>query len=176
MQISRIIPIAFFLILVAILAKGLGLDNRLLRANIVGKPVPEFSLPSLEQGQPPFSSKDFKNKITLLNVWGSWCPSCRREHPYLMAISNNPRFELVGLDWKDNPENAKTYLAQNGNPFLRNGVDSNGRVGLDLGVSGAPESFLIDPNGIVRLQVRGMLDAEVWASQVEPVLTKIESE
>ena len=171
MRLSTVLPVALFVVMGAVLALGLRHDPKVLPSMLINRPVPEFDLPALDAGQSGLKSDELKGKgVTLINVFGSWCVSCREEHPLLMRIAKDTRFKLVGLNWKDSNADADKYLATYGNPYAAIGADPLGRTGIDLGVSGAPETFAIDAQGRVRVRIPGPLTPEIWDSQIEPLL------
>ena len=169
-RISTLLPISLFVVIGVVMAMGLQRDPKVLPSMLINKPVPTFDLASLD-GTPNLNSGTFKsNGFVVLNVFASWCVSCREEHPFLMQLANDKRFALVGVDWKDNNADAKDYLAKMGNPYAHIGVDQSGRAGIDLGVSGVPETFVIDAQGLVRARIPGPLSPEIWKEQIEPIL------
>jgi cytochrome c biogenesis protein CcmG, thiol:disulfide interchange protein DsbE len=128
------------------------------------------------EGKPAFNSTELQGKgLVLINVFSSWCGGCRFEHPFLMEKSKDPRFQLIGLNWKDDPDNARQFLATYGNPFEKLGIDPSGRAGIDLGVTGVPETFVIDSRGRVRLRVPGPMTPDIWKSEIEPLIEKEKS-
>lgn len=141
--------------MVVLLAIGLTLNPRLVPSPLIGKPAPEFELPLLlKEGS--FSNKDLKGQVTLVNVWASWCFACRQEHEVVKNLARNG-VRVVGLNYKDEPADAKNWLSRLGNPYEVVAVDYDGRISIDWGVYGAPETFLIDPDGIIRHKVIGPL-------------------
>jgi cytochrome c biogenesis protein CcmG, thiol:disulfide interchange protein DsbE len=136
---------------------------------LIGRPAPAFSLPALDglqangQPVPGLSRDDLKGRITIVNVWASWCAPCRQEHPLLMALAKDPAIRLVGINYKDNPENARRFLGALGNPFAAVGADPNGRAAIDWGVYGVPETFVIGPDGTIRHKQIGPLTPEAVA-------------
>ena len=151
----RFMPLLVFLALVVLLAIGLTLNPRLVPSPLIGKPAPEFNLPLLLQ-EGSFSNKDLMGQVTLLNVWASWCYACRQEHDTVKYLSRNG-IRVVGLNYKDEADDAKNWLASLGNPYQYVAVDYSGRISIDWGVYGAPETFLIDQQGIIRHKVIGPL-------------------
>jgi cytochrome c biogenesis protein CcmG/thiol:disulfide interchange protein DsbE len=149
----RFMPLIVFAGLVIFLAIGLTLNPRIVPSPLIGKPAPEFELPLLSS-EGTFSNKDLIGHVTLVNVWASWCFACRQEHEAVKYLGRNG-VRIVGLNYKDEPDNAKAWLAKLGNPYEVVAADYDGRVGIDWGVYGAPETFLIDPNGIIRHKVIG---------------------
>jgi cytochrome c biogenesis protein CcmG/thiol:disulfide interchange protein DsbE len=155
---QRFMPLIVFMFLVALLAIGLTLNPRLVPSPLIGKPVPEFELPVLgEEGT--FSHNNLKGHITLLNVWASWCYACRQEHEVVTQLSRRG-FRVIGLNYKDKTQDAKAWLKQFGNPYQVVIEDADGRVSIDWGVYGAPETFLIDDKGIILHKVIGPLSDE----------------
>jgi cytochrome c biogenesis protein CcmG/thiol:disulfide interchange protein DsbE len=160
-MLRRFMPLIVFVALVVVLAIGLTLNPRLVPSPLIDKPAPEFELPLLlKEGS--LSHKDFTGHVTLLNVWASWCFACRQEHEVIKQLSRNG-VRVFGLNYKDEPDDAKNWLTKLGNPYQAIAVDYDGRVGIDWGVYGAPETFLIDQNGIIRHKVIGPLsDSEKY--------------
>ncbi len=152
---KRFMPLIIFVALVALLGIGLTLNPRLVPSPLIGKPAPEFDLPLL-LSEGSFTNKDLIGHVTLLNVWASWCFACRQEHETIKHLSRNG-VRIIGLNYKDEPDDAKNWLARLGNPYQAIAVDYNGRIAIDWGVYGAPETFLIDKKGIIRHKVIGPL-------------------
>ena len=138
-----------------------------LQSALVGEPFPEFSAINL-QGEPVSRSDLVTGEVTLVNVWGSWCPSCVYEHPYLKSLVERG-VRLVGLDYKDTPEQARDWLDRFGDIYEFHIQDPDGRIGIELGVYGAPETYLVDSQGIIRYKRVGVVDERVWSDQMEPV-------
>ncbi|MDE2382989.1 MAG: DsbE family thiol:disulfide interchange protein [Alphaproteobacteria bacterium] len=171
LRLSTLLPVGLFAVMGVVLFVGLNRDPKVLPSTLLNQPLPAFDLPPLAPGQPNLSSEAMKGgKLTLVNVFGSWCVSCRYEHPLLMRVSKDARFNLVGIDWKDTADDANQYLATYGNPYAQIGTDQGGRTAIDLGVSGAPETFVVDKQGKVRLRVPGPLTPEIWDKQIEPLI------
>ncbi len=171
LRVSTLLPVGLFLTIGIVLAVGLNRDPKVLPSMLINQPLPQFDLPSLFEGKPNLKSAEFTG-ITLINVFGSWCDSCRYEHPLLLRIGKDPRFKLVGIDLKDGPTQARQYLAQNGDPYAEVGADVSGRTAIDLGVSGSPETFVVDAQGRVRLRIPGPLTPEIWDQQIEPLIAE----
>ena len=145
------LPLGFFLLFCVLLLRGLFMEDKsVLRSVLLDRPLPEFSLDMLEEDR-VVTHEQMKGKVYLLNVWGSWCPACKVEHPHLMDIARQG-INIVGINYKDGPQLARRWVAQGGNPYLYNIQDPEGRLGLDLGVYGSPETFLID-HEVVQLQI-----------------------
>jgi cytochrome c biogenesis protein CcmG/thiol:disulfide interchange protein DsbE len=152
-------PLVLFLALAALLYKGLALNPREVPSPLIGKPTPEFTLPELKDTSRQLSHSDFLGKVSLLNVWATWCVSCRAEHPLLMQLARQGVI-IYGLDYKDSREDAKRWLQRFGDPYVANAFDADGRVGIDWGVYGTPETFVIDQHGIIRHKHIGPLTEE----------------
>ena len=168
-----LVPIVFFLVIAAIFLKGLQNDDpSRLPSALVGKPAPQFDLLPLEgAGAPGLSTRDLSGATpVLVNVWASWCGPCRAEHPILMALKARSDIRLVGINYKDHPDNARRFLASLGQPFSAIGVDDSGRAAIDWGVYGVPETFLVDGNGIVRFKWTGPLSEEAVRTALEPAI------
>jgi cytochrome c biogenesis protein CcmG/thiol:disulfide interchange protein DsbE len=155
-----LLPLILFAGLAAIFYVRLGSDPEALPSLLVGKPVPAISLPPLGDGTPALSLADAKGRVTLVNFFSSWCLPCRQEHPVLRKLSLDPSIRIVGVNYKDPSEAAKRFLRELGNPFAAIGVDSDGRTGINWGVTGPPETFVVDANGIVRRRFTGPLTEE----------------
>jgi cytochrome c biogenesis protein CcmG, thiol:disulfide interchange protein DsbE len=170
LRMGTLLPLGLFAAMGVTLMVGLDRDPRVMPSTRLGKPLPGFDLPPLDGAQTALKSDAMKGGVTLVNVWGSWCGSCRYEHPLLMNLAKDARFKLVGIDWKDNKRDADQYLATYGNPYAAIGMDDSGRTAIDLGVSGAPETFVVDKAGVVRLRIPGPLTPDIWAKDIEPIL------
>ncbi|MDQ6917280.1 MAG: DsbE family thiol:disulfide interchange protein [Pseudomonadota bacterium] len=167
------IPLALFVVLVAFLWVGLGRDPREVPSPLIGKPAPSFALPQIH-GDKPLSSAELKGKVWLLNVWASWCVSCRVEHPLLLQLAKANIVPVYGLDYKDKPDDGRAWLAQNGDPYTASIVDFDGRVGIDYGVYGVPETFVIDRAGIVRYKQIGPLSVEALQGKILPLVRELQ--
>lgn len=170
-----LLPLFLFAGLVALLVFGLGNDPREVPSPLIGKPVPEFTLPELTDPGRSVSDEDLKGTISLVNVWASWCASCRAEHEALMALSEIPDFQIVGLNWKDEASTAKQVLRLTGNPYDMNGYDPDNTVGIHWGVYGAPETFIVDQEGIIRYKHIGPIDRQVWEEKLEPLVAQLKA-
>jgi cytochrome c biogenesis protein CcmG/thiol:disulfide interchange protein DsbE len=157
-----------------------GHDPRKLPSALVGKPVPDFALPPLDgitrdgRPVPGFAASELRTpgKVTVVNVWASWCVPCRQEHPVLGLLENDPRVRLVGLNYKDQPENARRFLASLGNPYKAIGADEKGRVGIDWGVYGVPETFVVDASGTITYKFVGPLSETSLRDVLSPEIDK----
>ncbi len=170
---KRWLPLIIFSVLVGFFAKGLFLDPREVPSPFIGKPAPAFTLPLVGNPNATFSPADMKGKVWLLNVWAPWCVSCREEHASLMALSQSQSVPIVGLNWKDKDREAVQLLLQSGNPYLAVPDDLSGRVGIDYGVTGTPETYVIDKAGIIRLKHIGPIGEEAWKKKIEPKLKEL---
>ncbi|MCW2306746.1 DsbE family thiol:disulfide interchange protein [Rhodobium gokarnense] len=153
-----------------------GGSSRVIPSVLLDKPAPEFDLPALKgltyngQPAPGLSRADLNGKVTLINFWASWCVPCRQEHPMLLELAKDDRIQLTGINVRDSEANALGYMEEHGNPFARNGVDQNYRTAIDFGVTGQPETFLIDTFGCIRYKHVGPLYEELWAEKFEPLI------
>jgi cytochrome c biogenesis protein CcmG, thiol:disulfide interchange protein DsbE len=165
-----LIPAALFAVLLVFFARSLDRDPGLVPSPLIGKPAPSFSLPSLDGSGRRVSQDDLRGRYTLVNVWGTWCAGCREEHEVLLAIARESGIPIVGLNWKDETALARSWLARLGNPYVLVGEDADGRVAIDWGVYGAPETFLVDPQGIVRRKQIGPMTLEIWRRDFQPLI------
>jgi len=170
-----LVPLAIFLVLAAFLYRGLSLDPKLVPSPLVGKPMPSFTLTRLEDPDATISDTDIKGKVSLLNIWATWCVSCRAEHATLVELAKTGKVDIYGLNYKDERAAAQQWLRQLGNPYVANAFDDTGRVGIDWGVYGAPETFIIDSQGIIRHKHVGPLTADVVNEQILPLVAKLQS-
>lgn len=168
-----LLPLGIFLVLVLFLGVGLRLDPRELPSPFIGKPAPQFTVSQLNEAGKKISPVDMAGKVWLLNVWASWCASCRVEHPVLMEFASEGVAPVVGLNYKDKREEAVAWLHQHGNPYLLSAFDADGRIGIDYGVYGVPETFVIDRHGVVRLKHTGPLTRQVVAQKILPLIKEL---
>lgn len=161
------IPLLGFAALLFFLSQGLGNDPRLLPSALIDRPLPEFSLPDLQAPRRTMTGADLKGEIALLNVWATWCPSCYDEHDQLLALAANG-VPIFGLNYKDERQAALDWLNRLGNPYRRIVEDADGQLGLDLGVYGAPETYLLDASGVVRYRHVGVVTEAVWNEDFLP--------
>ncbi len=167
------IPLAIFLGLVAFLAIGLGRDPREIPSPLINRPAPQFQLPQLHQPSKSFAAADMRGKVWLLNVWASWCFSCREEHPLLLKFARSGAIPLYGLNTKDKRADATAWLEELGDPYVLSASDLDGRVSIDFGVYGAPETFLIDRDGVIRFKYVGPLTQELLDSKIIPLAREL---
>jgi cytochrome c biogenesis protein CcmG/thiol:disulfide interchange protein DsbE len=168
-----LLPLTLFIILAIFLAIGLSLNPRDIGSTRINKPAPTFTLPQLLDDTKRLSQEDFIGKVSLFNVWASWCVSCRYEHPVLMQLAQQG-YTIYSLNYKDDLTAARMVLARSGNPYVATAVDEQGQVGIDWGVTGTPETFLIDKQGIVRYKQTGPLTTELWQQEILPLVKKLE--
>ena len=171
-----LLPLAAFIALVALLAVGLTLNPREVPSPFIGKPAPAFTLPQLHDPSKSFSPADMRGQVWLLNVWASWCVSCRDEHPVLVELARANVVPVVGLDYKDKRDEALAWLKQFGDPYRLSVVDAKGQVGIDYGVYGVPETFLIDKRGVIRYKRIGVLTPQIVREQVLPLVQQLAAE
>lgn len=167
-------PLAIFLVLAGFLYVGLGLNPREVPSPLVDKPAPAFQLAQLGRPDQSFSRDDMKGKVWMLNVWASWCTACREEHPLLVEIARQGTVPIVGLNYKDKPDAAKQWLAQWGDPYKLSVQDPVGRTGIEFGVYGVPETFVIDKNGVIRFKQIGPITPKVWQDKMLPLIRQLE--
>ena len=174
------IPLGLFFILAIFLWKGLSIDPRELPSALLDKPFPEFTLSALEAPGRTLTTKDFVGRPVLVNVWATWCPTCKYEHPYLLELATDPQLNsqvtLYGVNYKDERPAAQEWLTYYKDPYQFSIFDEEGTLGLDLGVYGAPETFVIDHHGIIRKRFAGALDIRVWRKEFEPLIKQLINE
>ena len=170
-----LIPLGAFLALAIVLAVGLKLDPREVPSPLIDKPAPKFALARLDDAGKTVRLDDLKRKVFILNVWASWCVACREEHPILLDFAKKRVVPVYGLNYKDTRPDANAWLARFGNPYDASFFDEDGRVGLDFGVYGVPETFIVDGNGVIRMKHIGPITPEVLANKIEPLLKKLDA-
>ncbi len=168
-----IIPLLIFLPVVLLLFFRLNQPAQVAINTATNQPLPAFELANLENDNITMSNKDLPNETFLLNFWGSWCIACSREHPFLMSLKDEG-IKIVGVNYKDAPELAKQYLQDEGNPYLFNMKDEDGDLGIDLGLTGAPETFVVDDKGIIKQHIAGEITSKKWTTSIEPCLTALQ--
>jgi cytochrome c biogenesis protein CcmG/thiol:disulfide interchange protein DsbE len=169
-----LIPLVVFIVLAGFLFVGLWRDPREVPSPLVGKPAPAFSLAQLHVPEKMLGAADMKGKVWLMNVWASWCVSCREEHPLLVALSKSKVVPIIGLDYKDEPAAGKRWLADQGDPYDLSVMDRDGRVGIDYGVYGVPETFLIDKTGTIRYKQIGPITEDALKNKILPMIRDLE--
>ena len=168
-----LLPLAIFLAIAFFLYRGLSLNPRDVPSPLIGKPVPQFAVPVLDDATRTLSTADLRGKAYLLNVWGSWCVSCRDEHPVLVELAKKGTLPIYGLNWKDRREDALAWLKRYGDPYVASGVDREGKVAIDFGVYGAPETYLVDREGIIRYKHTGPLTWRIVEERIMPLAAKL---
>jgi cytochrome c biogenesis protein CcmG/thiol:disulfide interchange protein DsbE len=170
---SRGWVVGVFVALVALLAVGLTLNPREVPSPLIGKPAPAFELPLLDAPEKRFAQKDMLGQVWVLNVWASWCPPCLQEHPVITALGRDDPAPIVGLNYKDERTNALPWLKRNGNPYRLVAQDLDGRIGIDYGVYGVPETYVIDRQGVIRYKHIGPMTPEVVRNRIAPLLKEL---
>jgi cytochrome c biogenesis protein CcmG/thiol:disulfide interchange protein DsbE len=165
--------LGLFVALLALLAIGLQLNPREVPSPLIGKPAPAFDLPLLMEPDKRFSQKEMLGKVWILNVWASWCPPCLVEHPIVTRIAQSGLVPVVGLNYKDQRDDALPWLKRNGDPYQLIVFDPNGRIGIDYGVYGVPETYVIDRQGVIRYKQIGPLNADVVQKKIEPLVREL---
>jgi cytochrome c biogenesis protein CcmG/thiol:disulfide interchange protein DsbE len=169
-----LIPLTVFILLVGLFIVGLRYDPRLVPSPLIDKPAPSFELPQLKASEKKISNSDLLGEVVMLNVWASWCVACRQEHPLLVELAKNTDFKIIGLNYKDARKDAMQWLAHYGDPYFLSIVDLDGRVGIDFGVYGVPETFILDQAGIIRYKHIGPITQEVLDSKILPLIKRLE--
>jgi len=167
------IPLGIFIVLLVFLAIGLTRDPHEIPSPLIGKPAPSFTAPILDKPGQTFAAKDMLGKVWLLNTWASWCVACRQEHPLLVEFAKTNPLPIIGLDYKDQETEGMKWLARYGNPYNVAITDRDGRIGIDFGVYGVPESFLIDKAGIIRYKQIGPFTEEALRDKLIPLIKEL---
>lgn len=168
-----LVPLAIFLVLVVFLGAGLRLNPREVPSPFIGKPAPHFAVSQLGAPGKTISPADMAGKVWLINVWASWCASCRVEHPVLMEFASRNIAPIVGLNYKDKRDEGLAWLREHGDPYLLSAFDADGRIGIDYGVYGVPETFVIDKQGVVRMKLTGPLTRQLIQEKILPLLKEL---
>jgi len=168
-----LVPVAVFLALAVAFAFGLTRDPSIVPSALIDKPVPAFALEPVPGRTQGLASTDLVGEVTLVNVFASWCVACRVEHPLLMRIREEGLVTVHGIDYKDAPEDGRRWLDEHGDPYTRTGVDLDGRVGIDFGVYGVPETFLVDAQGVIRFKQIGPITPESWETTIWPMIQEL---
>ncbi|MFT6221684.1 MAG: cytochrome c biogenesis protein CcmG/thiol:disulfide interchange protein DsbE [Candidatus Endobugula sp.] len=169
-RVKLFIPLAIFMVLVLFFWRGLSLDPNAMPSALIGKPFPVFSLISLQNDQPVYRD-NLLDEVSLVNIWATWCAACKYEHPVLNGLASEG-IRIIGINYKDNNVAAKKWLDELGNPYAFNIVDSDGVLGVNLGVFGAPETYLVDKKGIIRYKHVGIVDRQIWNDILKPLYTE----
>ncbi|ANI14112.1 thiol:disulfide interchange protein DsbE [Pseudomonas citronellolis] len=170
-----LLPLAIFLVVAVFLFRGLWLDPSELPSALIDKPFPAFALPGVLEPNKTYTQADLKGRPALVNVWGTWCPTCRFEHPVLAKLAEQG-VVIVGINYKDDNAAAQKWLQDLHDPYVLNIADAQGTLGLDLGVYGAPETYVIDKDGIIRHKLVGAVDEKVWREQLAPIYQRLVDE
>jgi len=173
MRAKFLIPLLLFVVLVGFLAVGLNRDPHEVPSPLINKPAPAFEIAQLEQSNKTFSPASMKGQVWILNVWASWCVACREEHPVLVDLAKSEVAPVIGLDYKDKREDALAMLARQGNPYLLSAYDANGRVGIDYGVYGVPETYVIDRAGVIRFKHIGPITSQILNQKIYPLVSEL---
>jgi len=171
-----LLPLGIFLLIGLAFAVGLTKDPKLLPSELLNRPVPEFALTELYDETDILTQDMFDGKVSLINVFGSWCVACNVEHPVLMDIAKRNEVNLIGIDWRDERPKAKDWLAKRGNPYRKVIFDNESVLAIKLGVSGAPESFIIDKAGQVRYKHVGVITPKIWRKTLLPIIKALEAD
>lgn len=173
MRAKFLVPLALFLLLAAFLGYGLTLNPSVVPSPLIDKPAPAFRLAKLDAPDELLGVEDMRGQVWLLNVWASWCVSCRQEHPYLVELARSGKVALVGLNYKDERDAALAWLRNYGNPYVATVTDPDGRVGIDYGVYGTPETFLIDRDGVIRYKHIGPVNGQIVRDVLMPRIAEL---
>jgi cytochrome c biogenesis protein CcmG/thiol:disulfide interchange protein DsbE len=169
-----LVPLVAFLVLAAFLLRGLWLNPREVPSPLIGKPAPAFEKARLDAPTELFSSREMAGQVWILNVWASWCTPCRVEHPLFNELASKKIVPIVGMNYKDNPDAARRWLAELGNPYQVTFIDHDGRLGIDFGVYGVPETFVIDRQGVIRYKHIGPVTPEAMQKRIVPLLQELQ--
>jgi len=168
-----LIPISLFIVLAILLVRGLSLDPHKIQSPLVGKPLPAFRLPALENPKNIITNEDLRNRVVVINVWASWCVTCKQEHSVLMELARRRLAPIIGLNYKDTRTDAIAVLKNEGNPYEASLMDSDGRTGIDWGVYGVPETFILDKNGVIRYKHIGAVTPEDLEQKLLPLIKNL---
>ena len=174
MKVKFLLPLLLFIVLVIFLAIGLNRDPQEVPSPLINKPAPAFEIPQLSEANLSFSPASMKGQVWILNVWASWCAACREEHPVLVELAKSKIVPIIGLDYKDKREDALAMLAMQGNPYLLSAFDANGRVGIDYGVYGVPETYVIDKAGMIRFKHIGPITMNILNQKIYPLISELQ--
>jgi cytochrome c biogenesis protein CcmG/thiol:disulfide interchange protein DsbE len=171
--IKYLAPVIIFALLTGLLLAGLGKDPTVVPSPLIGKPVPAFTLPQLNDAGATLTDQDLKGKVTLLNVWGSYCIPCRQEHPLLMELAKHKVVDIYGLNYADERDAAIAWLQDLGDPYVKSAFDEDRRVSIDFGVYGVPETYVIDRDGVIRYKKVGAISKELLDETLLPMITEL---
>ena len=170
-----LLPLVIFIVLVGFLAVGLNRDPRVVPSPLIGKPAPAFDLPRIDEPALRMKTQDLRGQVWMLNVWASWCVACRQEHPLLVDLAKTSKVKLYGLNYKDKRDDGLGWLQKHGNPYIASLSDTDGLVGIDYGVYGVPETFIIDKQGVIRHKQIGPITAESLSTTLLPLMAQLEA-
>jgi cytochrome c biogenesis protein CcmG/thiol:disulfide interchange protein DsbE len=173
--VTPVVAILLFVVLVGFLARGLFLNPREVPSPFIGKPAPAFTLPTVADPSRSIGTEQMRDRVALVNVWASWCVSCRAEHPLLVDLARRGVVPIYGLNYKDTRVDAQRWLASLGNPYTASAFDEDGRVGIEWGVYGVPETFVVDRQGIIRHKHTGPITEEVWEKTLWPKIQELQT-
>jgi cytochrome c biogenesis protein CcmG/thiol:disulfide interchange protein DsbE len=171
-----LLPLLLFMAIVGFLFAGLNLDPRAVPSPLIGKPAPAFNLPQLDVAEQTLAPAQLLGQVWLLNVWASWCVACREEHVLLLELAQTDAVPIYGMNYKDQPQAARQWLAQRGNPYVTTAVDADGRTGIDYGVYGVPETYVIDKAGVIAYKHIGPLTSKVLSNKILPLVKQLQSQ
>ncbi|GMQ91780.1 MAG: DsbE family thiol:disulfide interchange protein [Gammaproteobacteria bacterium] len=171
-----VIPLVITILILVLLGIGLTMDPKLIPSVLIGKPAPEFTLPTVRKPKITLSKSDLQGKVVLFNVWASWCTACKEEHPIFMELARRKAVPIYGLNYKDKRKDALLWLQRLGDPYVASAHDANGRVGIDWGVYGVPETFVVDRKGIIRYKHVGALNTKVVEQKIMPLVRRLRTE
>jgi cytochrome c biogenesis protein CcmG/thiol:disulfide interchange protein DsbE len=175
-KLKALLPLIVFLALGIAFAIGLSRDPRILPSTLIDRPIPAFSLTNLYDEGVTYSEADLRGQVSLINVFGSWCAPCAQEHPILSQIARNGKVRLIGVNWRDNRENAIAWLGRNEDPYSLIIFDDMSLLAIDLGVTGAPESFITDAKGNIRYKYVGIITPQIWHNTLLPIITTLKAQ
>ncbi|HED15111.1 MAG TPA: DsbE family thiol:disulfide interchange protein [Gammaproteobacteria bacterium] len=175
-RLANLLPLAIFVVIAIFLGVGLTMDPTLVPSPLINKSVPQFSLPAVKGRTLGLASKNLVGKVSLVNVFASWCTACRAEHPLWMQISREKIVPIHGLNYKDKPDDAANWLDELGDPYTRTGADIDGKVAIDWGVYGVPETFVIDKTGHIVYKRIGAINPEIWSKKLLPMIRKLQQD
>lgn len=169
------IPLGLFAVIFIFLWRGLSIDPHTIPSPLMNQPVPQFALLNLTNEKIPFTTNNLRGQVSLVNVWATWCLTCRAEQPLLMDLARSHTVAIYGIDYKDDLTQAQQWLTQYGNPYRMLGFDADGKTSINLGVYGTPETFLVDKNGVIRYKLIGQLTPVVWQKQIMPMVKQLQN-
>jgi cytochrome c biogenesis protein CcmG/thiol:disulfide interchange protein DsbE len=173
-RLAGYIPLLVFFVMAVFLGIGLTMNPRNIPSPLIGKPVPEFTLPPVKGRTQGLATADLRGQVSIVNVFASWCVACREEHPLLMELGEKGVVPIHGLNYKDKPDDAQAWLDQLGDPYTRTGADISGRVAIDWGVYGVPETFVVDREGRIAYKHIGAMTPEVLRDKIMPLITQLQ--